>query len=1090
MNASSPLTADRSVVRAFVARIHALADAATAGLHEPGLMQLVVIHPAGGDGGTLIFQFKIGEVDFMTDEAVRQSNTGYNVYIETRTSRRRAPRDRRRGTIADTVAVFALVIDDDADKGRGGRTTERPSLVIESSPGNTHRWFVLASAIPAERAARIGQGIKGRTNGDSDTGVVSQPFRVAGTPNFPGKAKAARGRVATQTGILDLDGPIWTADELEAAFPPPKPRAKAQPNASAEGETGPTGRTSFTAELIAAETGAPDRSERFFASVAAAFADGLSPDDLEAILRRHPEGCAGKYLEPYDRLHDEIDRAWKKVAAKAEDMRRAAEKPTYADASSPIDQARDQVAAAVLRFITTAVEHNLTKDKEADPPVHAVNITTGVGKTRGTAKGVAEHVIVQRGSREKRKAILYAVPTHRLGDEIERQFAEYGVTARVFRGRQAEDPAQPGQTMCHDLEAIETALALGAVPEKACCRMKTEDGQVFTCPHFHACGYQAQKEGQPDVWIVAHQMLFHAQPAFGKVQMVIVDEGFWQSGLRIPRRGLTLDELRTHIPMGSRRDDYLHNDIETFRARLANGLAEHEKWSGTGGVRREHLLRSGLTGDTCTQAIEAEWKLKETDKVAIYPGMPKTERIKAAQAAHHAKYVRAYLSIWKAARELLHDTEAETSGRLYLDHREDEDGRVTIVKARSLKKITTGWQVPTLILDATLPAPEILRAFYPQVEIPAPIEAAMPHARVRQVMAAPVASRKLKADDDGANRNLRAIRREILRRFVELGRKPILAVAQKAAADWLRGSDLPEGVSVEHFNAVAGLDRYRDVRGLMVIGRTVPPPVAVEALAGAITGREPQLVGRGEWYGKAVRGIRTDTAGGSAVECDAHPDPVAEACRWQICEGELLQAIGRARGVNRTAETPLAIDIIANVCLPLTINEVAQWCPPGEEFEMLADGVILDSGADMSVAWPNVWPTPDAARKWLSRRAEAAGHTVTDPYKKEDYIGFRHGVRFRYQREGRNQKWRAGVYDPAAVMDLRAWLESRLGGSLAGLVVETAAQHDPASPHSRAGARRPVAPLADRHTPRPRPGFMPHGPHFRAPLAPAASALF
>jgi putative DNA primase/helicase len=267
------------------------------------------------------------------------------------------------------------------------------------------------------------------------------------------------------------------------------------------------------------------------------------------------------------------------------------------------------------------------------------------------------------------------------------------------------------------------------------------------------------------------------------------------------------------------------------------------------------------------------------------------------------------------------------------------------------------------------------------VEVPEPIEAAVPHVQVRQVLGGPVAARKLKADEDGANRNLRAIRREILRRFVELGRAPLLVVAQKAAADWLRGSGLPAGISVEHFNAVAGLDQYRDVRGLMVIGRTVPSPAAVEAMAGAITGHEPALVGRGAWYGKAIRGIRMRDGSGVGMECDAHPDTVAEACRWQICEGELMQAIGRARGVNRTAETPLAIDVLANVCLPLTVDEVVNWSPPGEEFEMLADGVVLDSGDDMALAWPDVWSTGQSARHWVCRRGSVGGHSVPKPYK-------------------------------------------------------------------------------------------------------------
>lgn len=1086
MNAHAPLTADPAVIRAFAERLHAHVAHVFAGVHQPGMMQLVSIHPASED--TLTFPFSIGEVGYMVEEAVRQSNAGFNVYVETRTVRKNSGR----GKMTDTVGVFAFVVDADHDKGKGGHTPVQPSLAIETSPGNAHHWLLLDRPLPVAQAQPLGAAIRKKTGADAATGTLTQPYRIPGTPNYPGKKKLARGRIVTRTGIISLDGKVWAPDELRAAFPEEKKKAAASPG----GEAGPSGRTSDTVEAICAETDAPDRSERFFEAIQAGFAEGLTPGDIEDVTRRHPEGCAGKYLEPYDRLRREIDRAWEKVADKAEAIRQAAENPTYADASSPIGQARSAVTAAVLRFIDAATEYRLAGDEEADPPVHAVAVTTGVGKTSATAKGIAERILARRGTIQTPKPILYAVPTHRLGAEIERQFAEHGVEARIFRGRQAQDPDQPERTMCHDLDAVEIALALGASAEKHCCRMKTKEGQVLKCQHYHACGYQAQKEGRPDVWIVAHQMLFHAQSAFGKVEMVIIDEGFWQSGLRIPKRGLTIDEFRTQIPMGQRRDDYLHNDIEAFRAKLARGLLAQEEWSGTGGVRREHLLRSGLTGETCTQAIEAEWRLKEA--TAIFPGMPKADRLKAVQAAHHAKHVRGYVAIWQAARGLLYDDTAETSGRLYLEYREDEgEGRVTLVKARSIKTVAKGWRVPTLILDATLPAPEILRAFYPQVEVPEPIEAAMPHVRVRQVLGAPVAARKLKADEDGANRNLRAIRREILRRYVELGRAPLLAVAQKAAADWLRGSDLPKGISVEHFNAVAGLDQYRDVRGLMVIGRTVPSPAAVEALAGAITGHEPALVGRGEWYGKAIRGIRTSTGSGVGMECDAHPDTVAEACRWQICEGELLQAVGRARGVNRTAETPLAIDVLANVCLPLTVDEVVNWSPPGEEFEMLADGVVLDSGDDMALAWPGVWGTGQAARNWTHRRAAENGHSVANPYKNSSSIGIRNAVAFRYQRPGPRQKWRTGAYDPAVVPDLRTWLEGRLG-PLAGFELEAAAQ--PAAldrpinvaPHAKQPiARRPTL-RQPQHTltALSRAPTRPRSPHFRAPLSPLAATSF
>ena len=64
---------------------------------------------------------------------------------------------------------------------------------------------------------------------------------------------------------------------------------------------------------------------------------------------------------------------------------------------------------------------------------------------------------------------------------------------------------------------------------------------------------------------------------------------------------------------------------------------------------------------------------------------------------------------------------------------------------------------------------------------------------------------------------------------------------------------------------------------------------------------------------------------GRKVEGNQHPDPRAEAVRWAICEAELIQAIGRGRGVNRSADNPLQIDILTNVCLPIEVDEVTTW---------------------------------------------------------------------------------------------------------------------------------------------------------------------
>ncbi|KQO49938.1 DNA-primase RepB domain-containing protein [Methylobacterium sp. Leaf85] len=1024
MNASPPLAADPVAVHAFCETVHNAAAVALEGANRPGMMQLVRIHPA--DGSTMTTQFKIGEIDLMTRHAVLHADAGFNVYVEARTVEEGAA---KRGNASTTRGVFAFVVDADNDKGKGGHTGVQPSLAVETSPGNAHHWLFLSRALTADQAKPLGEAIRHKTGADSATGVVTQPYRVAGTPNYPGKTKIARGRVATQTRILEHHGKAWSADELQAAFP-----AKPKPEPSqGTRPSGASGRTSNRVEDLVSDTGA-DRSERFHAAVDTAFKDGLTPDDLEALMRQHPEGCGGKYLEPYDRLAREIERSWDKVEAKAEEVRQAASKPAYEDGSSPVETARHAVAEGVQRFIEAATAYRLAADDEAEPPVHALPVSTGVGKTRVTARTIAEHIVSRQDTGRPAKPILYAVPTHRLGNEIEAQFAEHGVMARVFRGRSADDPARPGEFMCDDLEAVKIALSMGAPVGKSCCKTKLENGTEARCQFFGQCSYQAQMTAGPEVWIVAHQMLFQATTALGKVEMVVIDEGFWQTGIRIPKRGLTLDEIGAVVATSSSARDYLANDVEVYRAQFARALKRQGQ---PGGVRRADLIAEGMTVERCTDAISAEWQLK--DKVAIWPGMPKADRRIAARAADKARHSQAFITLWNAARGLLYDEEVEVSGRLYIDTRDDDDGRVLVAKARSLKSVPKQWRKPTLILDATLPSLEILQAFYPEVE-PAPaIEAAMPHVRVRQVIDSPTSGRKLKPDEDGsAGRNLRAIRREILRRFLAVGRTPVLVIAQKAISEWLRSSGLPAGISTEHFNNVAGLDQYRAVRGLIVVGRTLPSPLAVEALAGAITGKDIEKAD--PWYPKPVKGLRTRDGYPVGMECEAHPDPVADACRWQICEGELMQALGRARGVNRTAADPLDIDIIANVVLPMTVDVAEPWNPPGEEIEMQIEGVVLDSAADMAAAWPDVWATDQAARHWVHRRAEEVRHSVPDPYKNSLYIGIRNAVAFRYQRPGARQKWRTGAYDPAVVPDPMGWLESRLG-PLAGFhIVETATQ--------------------------------------------------
>ena len=1033
---------DPGTVRVFCRMLHDAAARALKGAIDPGMLQLDMLHPNGGNMHST--RFPIGAVDAMADTAISAAEGGLNVYVEGRTIDVRASAGR--GKANATRGVFAFVDDADDDKGKGGDLPIIPTWSIESSPGNRHNWLVLDRALTAGEAEPLGRALRARIGSDSATAKLTQPYRVAGTPNYPSPKKIARGRTVAPTRILDMAGPVWSAATLAEIAPPVE---EPDPEASAS-SAGRSGATSGTFEDLIAKEG-EDRSGRFFDAVRVAFRAGMLRGDVEDAMRRHPGGCAGKYLKP-DRLAAEIARAWGKIEAKAKEAARAdngaAVTPTYPDASVPVDEARAAVRIAIEAHFA------------AGQGVRALRISTGVGKTRIAAEVIAADLMRRRSSEEvgrrakrggkaicDKRGMLYAVPTHRLGGEVEEHFTAAGVTSRVFRGRQAPDPDMPdtGRLMCLDPEAVQIALKAGATVSTACCSGKHPvTGTKVECKFFHECAYQAQLRDNPDVWIAAHQILFQAQAGLGDVAGVVIDEGFWEAGLKMDGKGMTLDDVGAQPgpPPAWLQDTAA--DVAENRRRLAAAL---RRQGDVGGVERRHLIAEGLDAEFCGAAYKAEWELKL--EPIMWPGMAAAARRAAAKSAATAKRVHTYAAIWNEARELLQREDVDTvSGRLILAEDATDEGTVRVVRTRGVSRIAAAWrensqdgrEKPTLILDATLPALPVLQAFYPEVEVIADIEAATPHARVTQILGAPTSANKLHRG--GTDRNHEAVRRAILHRWVRTGRPKTLVVSQEKTEEWLKASGLPHAVEVRHFNAIAGLDGFRDVGLLVIVGRTLPNVLAMEAMSGAITGVQGSKTvepgnGGPRWYEKVPLGIRMADGTGRAVEGDRHPDPIAEDLRWQVADAEVMQAIGRARGVNRTAADPVEIVVMNDLCLPLTIDEVVAWddVPAGREVDMVVDGVVLESPSDMAVCWPGVWSTAGAARLWLGRTTSVQSPIDSILYERLYACGGAspRPAAFRYQHAGERQKLRRGWYLPDVVADPCAWLEARLGETLARL---------------------------------------------------------
>jgi hypothetical protein len=94
----------------------------------------------------------------------------------------------------------------------------------------------------------------------------------------------------------------------------------------------------------------------------------------------------------------------------------------------------------------------------------------------------------------------------------------------------------------------------------------------------------------------------------------------------------------------------------------------------------------------------------------------------------------------------------------------------------------------------------------------------------------------------------------------------------------------------------------------------------------------------------------------------AYEDRAAQAIHAGIYDQSFVQGgLGRGRGINRTADTPLEIRILGNVPLPVPIHSIDRWRPINRIAKMLLRGAVHLNAGDMHCFYPNLFPSTDAA---------------------------------------------------------------------------------------------------------------------------------
>ena len=727
-------------------------------------------------------------------------------------------------------------------------------------------------------------------------------------------------------------------------------------------------------------------------------------------------------------------------------------------------------------------------DAAAPPPVHAIKVDVGAGKSRAAYRYALTRLLAMRAAGDTR-TIAVAVPTHLLGDQQALTFAAIAtesrsnLTARVYRGMEAPDPRHPDflddriprdqkTRMCQNLDAVLAAREASASVSKSACRQKSvagipalgiEPGAFITCPFFGVCGTQAQKSASADLWIVPHELLFLERPAaLGNVGMVIVDESCWQDGLEGTSgrpTSIAIEDLEKHgrIVTSGGTVDHLATDRLFF---LRRELVEALKAQTDSSVLRDAMLSGDLTAANVAEAYRLEYR-RMVDS-GLHPRMTEAERRACVRAAQGNARVLKVARAWKALMALVAAEGPEASGWLTLatEHdKEDKPFRVLQIKGR--RSVRTGWVAPTLILDATMNV-DLVRPYWPQVEVTAELLATAPHQHIRQVIDRAYSKSMLEPLDDEAaladpelarrrERNLRRLHAIIVREARGYAPERVLVVCQKAIKEALHHLGVPNNVELAHHNAVAGRDEWgpqpdRDgVRALIVVGRTMPAVGSVNRLAEALTGvavNRPE----GNWYarGDAVREMVDGVA--VATEAERHPDPIAEAIRWQICEGEIVQIIGRPRGVNRTSENPVDILLMTDIAVPVPVEQTlssADLEPSTDDMMLAAGGMAFTNGRHAHAAYPQLWPSWSAARQAILRAAEESrSATSLSEYSLLLEECRTPLVRVDYQVAGPGQKPAVAWVDLGMLPDPAGFLGAKLG-AMAFVRVTIPAPPDP-----------------------------------------------
>ena len=669
------------------------------------------------------------------------------------------------------------------------------------------------------------------------------------------------------------------------------------------------------------------------------------------------------------------------------------------------------------------------KQAQEGDPFHVLKVPTGVGKTRALIEMVGQVIAELRAQGDMRAVLIYA-PDHKLNDQILRDFNRYAprVLVTVRRGREADNPDRPGEKMCRNLDDVKRAQRFLLDVSKTVCR---------GCPFAGDCAYLASQKRQADVYILPHAALGNKPPATVKefaqgIAFVAIDESPDMIALARTIAVAALDGMRATQTPGQWETEgsalAREADLRAWRGQLATLIAEN----GEGPIEADRVELI-FTVDDLRAAAKAEWGRKIDD--------PDRHEDDLAQN----KTIKRMWGIWRELADMLEQGRPRTARLVVFN---DAEAGLS-VRVRALKAMHEDIaRAPRILLDATADR-RVTEAALGAFDTWREVQADAPHMRIAQDAQQSLSMSMMQADLTGegsdtarkaAQNNRQKLIQLIRKRWAKFGRQAGAVITYKATAEAIR-PHVPEGVTVMHFGAVRGRNDVESVRWLLIAGRMQPSHYDSITKAETLTGLPVEGSSEQMELIEAQRLWRDDQGQWTeTTKVRGFTDPMAQACLEAVRDADLMQALGRGRGVNRTEADPLDVMVIGDGFLSLPVHNAAgAWADMTKRDvieEQLVLGGIAYAGAKAAfyAYGTELSSSHDAVKKALQRLGDIP---LIDTYREMSPSPM---ALVRLKRDKRAPDWTEALIDLAQHPDARAGIESQLGELVAFEVIEAPAQ--------------------------------------------------